>query len=192
MLNAYYLLIGAAGTVALLLLFSWKTYNGLVKLRNSVLRAWSDIDVQLGRRHDLVPSLVEAVKGYMSHERSTLEAVTQARASAVQAGADIATRGVAEVALGSAVGSLLASAERYPQLKASQNFLLLQEQITSTENRIAFARQHFNDAARRFNTAIAEFPQNVVANSLGFRPMQMFAVGAGEGETVPVSLRSSA
>ena len=128
----------------------------------------------------------------MSHERSTLEAVTQARASAMQTGGNIASRGMAELALGSAVGNLLAAAERYPQLKASENFLLLQEQITSTENRIACARQHFNDTVRRFNTAIAEFPKNVVANALGFRPEQMFAADAGEREAVAVRLRSSA
>jgi LemA protein len=191
-LDTSYLLVGLAGLAALLLLFLWKTYNGLVRLRNSLRAAWSDIDVQLGRRHDLVPNLVEAVKGYMSHERSTLEAVTEARARAMQGGADIATRAVAEMALGSALGSVLASAERYPQLKASENFLLLQEQIASTENRIAFARQHFNETVRRFNTAIAEFPKNIVANSLGFRPEQMFVAEAGERETVAVRLRSSA
>jgi LemA protein len=191
-LDTSYLLVGLAGLAALLLLFLWKTYNGLVRLRNSLRGAWSDIDVQLGRRHDLVPNLVEAVKGYMSHERSTLEAVTEARTRAMQGGADIATRAVAEMALGSAVGTLLASAESYPQLKASENFLLLQEQITSTENRIAFARQHFNETVRRFNTAIAEFPKNIVANSLGFRAEQMFVAEAGERETVAVRLRSSA
>ena len=191
-LDTSYLLIAIAAAVVFLLLFLWKTYNRLVGLRNALRSAWSDVDVQLGRRHDLVPNLVEAVKGYMGHERSTLETVTQARAAAMQTGADIATRSLAEMTLGNVVGNLIASAERYPQLKASENFLLLQEQITSTENRIAFARQHFNDTVRRFNTAIAEFPKNIVANSLGSRPEQMFAADASERDVVPVRLQSSA
>jgi LemA protein len=170
----------------------WKTSNRLVALRNSLRSAWSDVDVQLGRRHDLVPNLVEVVKGYMSHERSTLEAVTQARATAMQSGTDIATRALAETGLGSAVGNLVASAEHYPQLKASENFLLLQEQLTSTENRIAFARQHFNDTVRKFNTAILEFPNNILAQRLGFTPEQMFAADEQERQPVAIKQGSSA
>ncbi|HKT11453.1 MAG TPA: LemA family protein, partial [Terriglobia bacterium] len=165
---------------AVLLLFLLTTYNGLVRMRNNLRNAWSDIDVQLTRRHDLVPNLVESVKGYMTHERKTLEAVTQARSNAMQSGANIAMRGMAEMALTGAVNNLLASAERYPDLKASQNFMLLQEQLTSTENRIAFARQHYNETVRQFNTAIAEFPRNVVAGMFGFATAPMFAVEAGE------------
>lgn len=170
-----------------ILFFLLRTYNSLVRMRNNLRNAWSDIDVQLTRRHDLVPNLVETVKGYMGHERQTLEAVTQARAQAVsRAGADIATRAVAEMALGGAVGNLFAVAERYPTLKASQNFMLLQEQLTSTENRIAFARQHYNETVRQFNTSIAEFPRNLVAGTFGFRPQPMYAAEARDRANVQV------
>ena len=173
---------------AVLLLFLLTTYNGLVRMRNNLRNAWSDIDVQLTRRHDLVPNLVESVKGYMTHERQTLEAVTQARSNAMRSGADIATRGMAEMALTGAVNNLLATAERYPDLKASQNFMLLQEQLTSTENRIAFARQHYNETVRQFNTAIAEFPRNVVAGMFGFSTAPMFAAEAGDRANVQVNV----
>jgi LemA protein len=156
--------------------FFLKTYNGLVGLRNRLRSAWSDIDVQLTRRHELVPNLVESVKGYITQERQTLEEVTQARAAAMQTGADITMRATAEMALGNAVGNLFATVERYPQLKASQNFLLLQEQITSTENRIAFARQHYNEMVRQFNTRIAEFPSNLLATAFGFIPEPLFGM----------------
>jgi len=175
--------------IALVLFFLLRTYNGLVRMRNNLRNAWSDIDVQLTRRHDLVPNLVETVKGYMGHERQTLEAVTQARAQAIsRSGADIATRAVAEAALGGAVGNLFAVAERYPTLKASENFTLLQEQLTSTENRIAFARQHYNETVRQFNTAIAEFPRNLIAGSFGFAAQPLFAAEAGERANVQVQV----
>lgn len=180
-----YLLIAA---VVVMLVFVLKTYNGLISMRNNLRNAWSDIDVQLTRRHDLVPNLVESVKGYMTHERQTLEDVTQARAAAMQAGGDIVSRGIAEMALGNAVGNLFAKVERYPELKASQNFLLLQEQITSTENRIAFARQHYNETVRQFNTRIAEFPNNLIAEPFGFQPEKLFAVEAGDRANVAVQI----
>jgi LemA protein len=182
---ALYILIAV---ILLLLVFVFKTYNGLISMRNNLRNAWSDIDVQLTRRHDLVPNLVESVKGYMTHERQTLEAVTQARAAAVQAGGDIVSRGIAEMALGNAVGNLFAKVERYPELKASQSFLLLQEQITSTENRIAFARQHYNETVRQFNTRIAEFPNNLIAGPFGFQPEKLFAVEAGDRANVAVQI----
>jgi LemA protein len=182
---ALYILIAV---ILLLLVFVFKTYNGLISMRNNLRNAWSDIDVQLTRRHDLVPNLVESVKGYMTHERQTLEAVTQARAAAVQAGGDIVSRGIAEMALGNAVGNLFAKVERYPELKASQNFLLLQEQITSTENRIAFARQHYNETVRQFNTRIAEVPNNLIAGPFGFQPEKLFAVEAGDRANVAVQI----
>jgi LemA protein len=182
---ALYILIAV---VALLLIFVLKTYNGLIAMRNNLHNAWSDIDVQLTRRHDLVPNLVESVKGYMTHERQTLEAVTQARAAAMQTGGDIVSRGIAEMALGNAVGNLFAKVERYPELKASQSFLLLQEQITSTENRIAFARQHYNETVRQFNTRIAEFPNNLVAGALGFVPEKLFQMDAGDRANVAVNI----
>jgi LemA protein len=183
--NLIYLLIAIAAVALIVLL---KIYNGLVAMRNSVRSAWADIDVQLTRRHDLVPNLVESVKGYMAHERQTLEAVTQARAAAMQAGADLATRAVAEAALGNAVGNLFARVERYPELKASQSFLILQEQITSTENRIAFARQHYNETVRQLNTRVAEFPSNLIAGAFGFMPEKLFAMDEGERANVVVKV----
>jgi LemA protein len=185
-----YALLAMAVIAAILLFFLLKTYNGLIKMRNAVQSGWADIDVQLTRRHDLVPNLVETVKGYMTHERETLEAVTRARTEAVSAGggASLATRAVAEMALTGAVGNLFATAERYPALKASQQFLLLQEQITSTENRIAFARQHYNECVRKYNTAQAEFPRNLIAGPMGFTPSALFAAEAGDRANVQVKV----
>ena len=176
--------------VGLMLILLLASFNRLVSMRNGVRNGWSDIDVQLTRRHDLVPNLVESVRGYMIHERETLDAVTQARSQAVSttAGADIATRAVAEMALSSAVSHLFGVAERYPTLKASQNFLLLQEQLTSTENRIAFARQHYNELVRQYNTALAEFPRNLIAGMFGFSASQMFAADAGDKANVQVKI----
>jgi LemA protein len=182
------ILIAIAALAAVLLIFLLKTYNNLVRMRNTVRNGWSDIDVQLTRRHDLVPNLVESVRGYMNHERETLEAVTRARTQAVTiSGADLATRATAEMALTGAVGNLFAVAERYPTLKASQQFLLLQEQLTSTENRIAYARQHYNECVRRYNTSQAEFPRNLLAGMMGFSPAALFAAEAGERGTVDVA-----
>ena len=185
-----YALLAIAVLAAVLLFLLLKTYNGLIKMRNAVQSGWSDIDVQLTRRHDLVPNLVEAVKGYMTHERETLEAVTRARTEAVSAtgGATLATRAVAEMALTGAVNNLFAASERYPALKASQQFLLLQEQITSTENRIAFARQHYNECVRKYNTAQAEFPRNLLAGSMGFRPAALFTADAGDRSNAQVKI----
>jgi LemA protein len=136
-----------------------------------------------------VPNLVESVRGYMAHERETLEAVTRARTQAVTlTGANLATRAVAEMALTGAVGNLFAVAERYPTLKASQQFLLLQEQLTSTENRIAYARQHYNECVRRYNTSLAEFPRNLFAGMMGFSPAALFAAEAGDRANVGVNV----
>ncbi|HMF90064.1 MAG TPA: LemA family protein [Candidatus Angelobacter sp.] len=182
-------LIVVAAITALLLFFLLASFNRLVSMRNGVRNGWSDIDVQLTRRHDLVPNLVESVRGYMDHERLTLEAVTQARSQAVAvAGAGIAARAVAELALSGEVSNLFGVAERYPALKASQNFLLLQEQLTSTENRIAFARQHYNELVRQYNTAIAEFPRNLMAGMFGFTPAQMFAADSSDRVNVEVKV----
>ncbi|MBZ5507488.1 MAG: LemA family protein [Acidobacteriia bacterium] len=158
-------------------------------MRNAVQSGWSDIDVQLTRRHDLVPNLVESVKGYMTHERETLEAVTRARSEAMTAGgASLATRAMAEMSLTGAVDNLFARAENYPALKASQQFLLLQEQITSTENRIAFARQHYNECVRKYNTSQAEFPRNLLAGMMGFAPSALFAAEAEDRASVQVKV----
>jgi LemA protein len=183
-------LIAISIVAAVLLFLLLTTYNNLIRMRNMVQNGWSDIDVQLTRRHDLVPNLVEAVKGYMTHERETLEAVTRARTQAMAAtgGANLAMRAVAEMALTGAVGNLFAVVERYPTLKASQQFLLLQEQITSTENRIAFARQHYNECVREYNTSLAEFPRNLLADTMGFTPSPLFAANAGDRTNVEVGV----
>ncbi len=175
---------------ALLLFFLIRTYNRLIQMRNRVQNAWSDVDVQLKRRHDLVPNLVETVRGYMGHERQTLEAVTAARAQAVMSGASIAARAVAEMALTGAVGNLFALAENYPALRAAQNFSLLQEQLTTTENRIAFARQFYNESVMQYNTAVATFPRNLLAGLMGFSAAAMFAAEAGDRSNVAVKISS--
>ena len=186
-ISLVFIIVAAAAATLLFLLL--KTYNSLVRMRNAVRNGWSDIDVQLTRRHDLVPNLVESVRGYMTHERETLEAVTRARTQALTtSGADLGTRAIAEIALGGAVENLFAVAERYPTLKASQQFLILQEQLTSTENRIAYARQHYNECVRRYNTSLAEFPRNMVAPMMGFSAAQLFAAEEGDRANVGVKV----
>jgi len=165
------------GIVVVLLLALWSIYNGLVRLRLQVKNAWAQIDVQLKRRHDLIPNLVETAKGYMKHERETLEAVTQARNLAQQASsAGAGERGKAEGALGAALGRLLAVVENYPDLKANQNFLALQEELTSTENKISFSRQYYNDSVLRYNTKTEVFPANMVAGMFRFQADEFFEV----------------
>jgi len=150
-------------------------YNGLVRKRNQVKNAWAQIDVQLKRRYDLVPNLVETVKGYAKHERETLEAVTQARNLAQQvAGGGAGARAKVEGELSSALSRLLAVAEAYPDLKANQNFLALQEELTSTENKIGFARQFYNDSVLRYNNQTQVFPSNIVAGMFGFKAEEFF------------------
>jgi LemA protein len=159
--------------VVVLLLFLALVFNGLVRRRNRAQEAWAQIDVQLRRRHDLIPNLVETVKGYAAHERGTFEAVTDARAAAVNAGAtgDPSKVGPAENVLTQSLRSLFAVAENYPDLKAAQNFRELQEQLTATEDKIAFARQFYNTSVRDYTTAIQTFPRNLLAGPLGFQPM---------------------
>jgi LemA protein len=177
----------ALGVIALLLVFFVVIYNGLVGLRNQVKNAWAQIDVQLKRRYDLIPNLVETVKGYMKHERETLEAVTQARnlAQAGASAAGAAERGKLEGALSSALSRLLAVAEAYPDLKANQNFMSLQEELTSTENKISFARQFYNDAVLRYNNQTQMFPSNLVAGMAGFKSEQFFEVTVAEERAAP-------
>jgi len=164
-------------------------FNSLVALRVRVQNAWSDIDVQLKRRHDLIPNLVSAVQGYMAHERSTLEAVTQARAQAVaSANGTVADRAQTESTLTGSLSKLFAVAEQYPQLRAVESVQLLQEQLTSTENRIAYARQFYNDEVMKFNTRQATFPRNLFAEILGFSPATMFAAQETERANVKVSV----
>ena len=158
------------------------TYNGLVRARNAFRNAFAQIDVQLTRRHDLIPNLVETAKGYLAHERQTLEAVVNARSAAVSAqssaaGADPAAVGVlagAENLLTQALGQLFVLAEGYPTLKANQTMLALQEELTTTENRIAFARQAYNDAVMEYNTRRQVFPSSLIAGAFGFAPAALF------------------
>jgi len=158
-------------------------YNRLVSLRNQVDNAWRQIDVQLKRRHDLIPNLVEAVKGYMQFERDTLTQVVEARAKAVSA-PDQASRMAAENQITAGIGKLLAVMENYPQLKADENVLKLQEELTTTENQLAFARQAYNDVVLDLNTRIQTFPSNIIANNFGFHPADYFK-GAPEEQAVP-------
>ena len=166
-------LIILAVIAALPLLWLLITYNRLVRYRNHCEESWSDIDTELKRRHDLIPNLIETVKGYMAHERGTLEAITQARASAMNAKGP-AEAGHAEAALSGALRGLMVNVERYPDLKASQNFLALQEELSSTENKISFARQAYNDSVTRYNTRIQTIPANLVAGPAGFLPRELF------------------
>jgi LemA protein len=163
------------GIVVLAVVFFVGAYNSLVGLRNRVKNAWSQIDVQLKRRHDLIPNLVETAKGYMTHERETLAAVTEARSRAMGAGT-VAEKGAAESQLTQALSRFLVSVEAYPDLKANQNFLALQEELTSTENKIAFARQSYTDAVNFYNNKIEMFPSNVVAGMFNFRPETFFEI----------------
>ena len=150
-------------------------YNSLVGLRNKVREAWAQVDVQLKRRFDLIPNLMETVKGYMNHERETLEAVTQARA-AVSGATSMEGRMAAEAGLSGALGRLFAVSESYPDLKASTNFLALQEELTSTENKISFARQFYNESVLNFNNKVQMFPSNIIANMFNFQAETFFEV----------------
>jgi LemA protein len=169
-------LIIVAVVVVLLVLYVILTYNKLVRTRNRIDNAYSQIDVQLKRRYDLIPNLVETVKGYAAHEKSTFEAVTNARANAIQAQQEggPAQQAQAENALTGALKSLFAVAEAYPDLKANQNFLNLQEELTSTEDRIAYARQFYNDSVLGYNNNIQSFPGNTIAGVFNFEPREYF------------------
>lgn len=172
------------GVLVVLMIVFVTLYNALVRLRNQGKNAWAQIDVQLKRRHDLIPNLVETAKGYMTHERGTLEAVVQARNIATQAkGAGQASK--AESSLGSALGQFFVVVERYPDLKANQNFLALQEELSSTENRIGFARQAYNDAVTGYNIATETVPKNIVAGMFNFERMELFEIGVEAEREVP-------
>lgn len=183
----WYIIVGVV--VVLIIVVFIATYNKLVRLRNQVKNAWAQIDVQLKRRHDLIPNLIETVKGYMKHERETLEAITKARNLAQQAASSgPGARAKAETELSSALGRLLAVVENYPDLKANQNFLALQEELTSTENKISFSRQYYNDSVLSYNNRTQMFPSNIVASMTGFKASEFFEVSvAGEREAPKVS-----
>jgi LemA protein len=159
-------------------------YNSLVRLRNQVRNAWSQIDVQLKRRHDLIPNLVETAKGYMKHERQTLENITEARSRAMTA-EGVGQRSRAEGELSGALSRFLVVVENYPDLKANQNFLSLQEELTSTENRIGYARQSYNDQVLFYNNKIQMFPSNLVAGMFGFTSWEFFEIEEPGEREVP-------
>jgi len=160
-------------------------YNRLITLRNRVDNAWSQIDVQLRRRYDLIPNLVETVKGYAAHEKETLEKVIQARNMAMNA-EGVKAQGEAENMLTGTLKSIFALAESYPDLKANQNFLMLQEELTGTEGKIAYARQFYNDSVMTYNTAIETFPNNMIAGSFGFGESVYFEIESAAKEPVQV------
>ena len=162
-------------------------YNGLVRLRNQLENAWAQIDVQLKRRCDLIPNLVETVKGYAAHEKTTLEGVVEARNAAIQAkGEGPEQQAQAENVLTGALKSLFALAEAYPDLKANQNFLSLQEELTSTEDRIAYARQFYNDSVMKYDNKIQSIPSNIIAGMFGFKSREYFQAEQGAAEVPKV------
>ena len=167
---AVWIILGLAVLVGLYLIVQ---YNGLVKLRNAIESAWAQIDVQLQRRYDLIPNLVETVKGYAAHEKEVLENVTRARNLAMDA-SGVAEQAKAETGFTAALKSLFAVAEAYPDLKANQNFLALQEELSGTEGRIAYARQFYNDVVERYNNKVQAFPSNLVANLFRFKEREYF------------------
>jgi len=180
-------LIVAVAVVAVVILLVIGIYNALIRLRNQVDNAWSQIDVQLKRRHDLIPNLVETAKGYMHHERETFETITKARSQAMGA-KSVSESSAAEGALGEALSKFMLVVENYPDLKANQNFLAIQEELTSTENKIAFSRQGYNDQVLFFNNKIQMFPSNVVAGAFNFAKRDFFEIeDAAEREVPKVS-----
>ncbi|MFP4568039.1 MAG: LemA family protein [Candidatus Woesearchaeota archaeon] len=173
------------GVVLLLLIIIVSIYNGLIRLKNQVKNAWAQIDVQLKRRNDLIPNLVETVKGYAKHEKEVFENVTKARSAVMSAGG-VEEKAQASNQLSDTLKSLFAVAENYPQLKANENFLQLQEELTGTENKIAYSRQHYNDMVMRFNTKIELFPNNIFAGVLNFKQEEMFKALEEEKKNVKV------
>lgn len=175
------------GLLVIAVLWLVGAYNSLVRLRNQVKNAWAQIDVQLKRRHDLIPNLVETAKGYMTHERETLETIAKARSGAMsaQAGGNVAQIGQAEGQLAGALRGFYAVAENYPALKANANFLALQEELTSTENKVGFARQFYNDSVMTFNTACESIPTNIVAGMGGFQKAEFFEIKDAVEREVP-------
>ncbi|HZB02780.1 MAG TPA: LemA family protein [Actinomycetota bacterium] len=177
----------AVGIVVVLLLYAILAFNALVRHRNRVENAWSGIDVQLRRRYDLIPNLIETVKGYAAHERELFEEVTEARTRAIAAGT-VGDQAQAENDVTRSLGRLLAVAEAYPQLRANENFLALQEELTATESKIAFARQFYNDQVMRYNTMIEQFPSLIIARMGRFRQREFFEAEENSRGAVAVDL----
>lgn len=167
-------LIVLAALLLIALLWGIATYNGFVRLRNLVQEAWRQIDVELHRRHDLIPNLVDTVKGYAAHERSVFDEVTRARAAAASPGSGPAEQAAQENVLSQALSRLFAVAEAYPQLRASENFAQLQAELTNTEDRIAAGRRFYNANVRQLNTRVEQFPPNIIANMFGFTRAEYF------------------
>jgi LemA protein len=182
------LIAAVVGGLVVVLLLIWfvVTFNRLVRRRNQVRAAWAQTDVQLKRRYDLIPNLVETVKGYAAHERSTLEAVAQARTNAMNAQGGVAQRADAENALTATLGRLFALSEAYPDLKANQNFLQLQRELATTEDKIAYARQFYNSAVQTLNNSVQSLPSNIVAGFGGFKEEPYFEAAGGERGPVQV------
>ena len=182
--------VGGVACVLVVFLVAWAalTYNRLVRLRNQVDASWAQIDVQLKRRYDLIPNLIETVKGYAAHERGTLDAVVAARGAALAAAQTpgVADRAEAENVLTQTLGRLFALAEAYPDLKANQNFLALQAELANSEDKIAYARQFYNSAVQTFNTSVQSLPTNIIAGVGGFRARDFFAAAGGERGPVQV------
>ncbi|MHB1147273.1 MAG: LemA family protein [Lutibacter sp.] len=174
------------GIVAVLAIWLVAIYNGLVSFRNNRENAFADIDVQLKQRHDLIPQLLGAVKGYMEHERGTLEAITNARSRAMNAGT-INEKIAAEQELGAALKGLSIQVEAYPDLKASQNFMQLQTEISDIENKLAAVRRYFNAATKELNIAVQKFPNNIFASMFGFKTEPMFDLGVAGREQMDVA-----
>jgi LemA protein len=170
--------------VAVVVLFVISMYNSLIQLRNRVKNAWSQIDVQLKRRHDLIPNLIETVKGYMTHERQIMENITKYRSQAMDA-STVGQKAQAEGLLSGALGQLRVQVENYPDLKANQNFLALQEELTSTENKISYARQSYNDQVLFYNNKIQMFPSNILAGMFKFNLEEFFQVEDEKERAVP-------
>lgn len=171
--------------VAVVIVWAIAIYNKLVRLKNGIENAWSQIDVQLRRRYDLIPNLVETVKGYAAHEKGVFEEVTKARA-AMESAKTVAEQGEAQNMITNALRSVFAVAEAYPELKANQNFMMLQDELTNTEGKIALARQFYNDAVMSFNTMIQSFPSNIIANMFGFAQREYFPMEDVAKEPVKV------
>ncbi|MFN3873643.1 MAG: LemA family protein [Ignavibacterium sp.] len=168
----------------MIILFFVSIYNALIRLRNQVKNAWAQIDVQLKRRHDLIPNLIETVKGYMTHERQIMENITMYRSQAMNA-QTVGEKAQAESLLSGALGQLRVQVENYPDLKANQNFLALQEELTATENKISFARQNYNDQVLMYNNKIQMFPSNIVAGMFNFKEEEFFELKDQAEKEVP-------
>ena len=179
------LTVGVIAFAVVVVLWFVLTYNGLITWRTRVRDAWAQIDVQLKRRHDLIPNLVNTVKGYMQHERTVLENVTKARQQAIDA-SGVADTGRAEGVLTQALRQLFAVAENYPDLKANQNMLALQEELTSTENKVAYSRQFYNDTVMTYNVKTQQIPTNIVAGMFGFQAAEFFEIEEPAEREAPV------